>query len=187
MNLNGRLPQQFPGRLVMNFLAGAGLIAMVALVGGCDDDMGGAGSYGSDSSSEIVGDTPEHGNWTTSLEEGMAQATELERPMMVLFTGSDWCPPCKALEREVFSSDEFVEWADAHVVAVFLDFPQNKPNAETIRSRNEPLAQEFKVEGFPTVIFMTPEKEILGKTSGYSMEGKRAWIARAEEMISSKS
>ena len=45
--------------------------------------------------------TPE--GWSTDLAASKKIAAEKKRPMLLLFTGSDWCPYCIQLARNVLS------------------------------------------------------------------------------------
>ena len=74
--------------------------------------------------------------------------------MLVEFTGSDWCPPCIAMRKNVFSKKEFVDAASKKYILVELDFPKGD---KAIAEKNEPYAEKYKIEGFPTVILFDSE------------------------------
>jgi thioredoxin-related protein len=74
--------------------------------------------------------------------------------VLVEFTGSDWCPPCIAMRKNVFSKKEFVTAASKKYILVELDFPKGD---KELAEKNQPLALKYKIEGFPTVILLTPE------------------------------
>lgn len=69
--------------------------------------------------------------------------------MLVEFTGSDWCPPCIQMRKNVFSKKSFTDAASKDYILVELDFPQKNAS---VRERNAPYAEKFKIEAFPTVI-----------------------------------
>jgi thioredoxin-related protein len=58
------------------------------------------------------------------------------------------------MRKNVFSKKEFVEKASKDYVLVELDFPNG--DAE-LKKKNQPYAEKYKIEGFPTVILMNPE------------------------------
>jgi thioredoxin-related protein len=93
--------------------------------------------------------TPE--GWTTDLTKALEQAKAENKSVLVEFTGSDWCPPCMAMRKNVFSKKEFVDAASKKYILVELDFPKGDP---AVKAKNEPLAQKYKIEGFPTVILL---------------------------------
>ena len=95
--------------------------------------------------------TPE--GWTTDLEKAFEKAKAEKKSVLVEFTGSDWCPPCIAMRKNVFSKKEFVDAASKKFILVELDFPKGDPE---LKKKNDPLAEKYKIEGFPTVILFTP-------------------------------
>lgn len=96
--------------------------------------------------------TPE--GWSTDLEQAFAKAKTEKKSVLVEFTGSDWCPPCIAMRKNVFSKPEFVAGASKKYILVELDFPKGD---KAVKEKNEPLAEKYKIEGFPTVILFTAE------------------------------
>ncbi len=91
--------------------------------------------------------TPE--GWSTDLEKAFVKAKAEKKSVLVEFTGSDWCPPCIAMRKNVFSKKEFVEEASKKFILVELDFPNGD---QEVKKKNEPFAEKYKIEGFPTVI-----------------------------------
>jgi len=92
--------------------------------------------------------------WSTDLEKAFAQAKKENKAVLVEFTGSDWCPPCIAMRKNVFSKKEFVDAASKKYILVELDFPKGD---KAIAEKNEPYAEKYKIEGFPTVILFDSE------------------------------
>ena len=96
--------------------------------------------------------TPE--GWTTDLDKAFQKAKAEKKSVLVEFTGSDWCPPCIAMRKNVFTKKEFVEKASQKFILVELDFPNGD---EEVKKKNQPYAEKYKIEGFPTVILFNPE------------------------------
>lgn len=95
--------------------------------------------------------------WVTDLEKAFETAKKERKAVLVEFTGSDWCPPCKMMEKNVFSKKDFIEAASKDFILVELDFPQGKPE---VREKNQPYAEKYKIQAFPTVVlFDSEEKE----------------------------
>ena len=130
--------------------------------------------------------------WETNLEAATKVSMKTKKPLMLFFTGSDWCGWCIRLQKEVFKTPEFAAWASKNVVLVELDFPRRTPQEEKIKMQNAEMQQLFQVQGYPTVWFATPSKvkekinlDKLGST-GYVAGGTSAWIASAEPFIAKK-
>lgn len=120
--------------------------------------------------------------WLTNLEKAKKAAKKSKQPILVEFTGSDWCKPCKVLEKEVFQSKEFKEQAKGFVL-VQLDYPQRKPQDKRIRARNQRLMSKYKVEGFPTVLVVDYEGKELGRAVGYQAGNHKKWRAQLTKIL----
>lgn len=92
--------------------------------------------------------------WTTDLDKALADAKASKKSVLVEFTGSDWCPPCIAMRKNVFSKKEFVQAASKNFILVELDFPKAD---KALADKNQPLAEKYKIEGFPTVVLLNSE------------------------------
>ncbi|GAB4138610.1 MAG: hypothetical protein Tsb009_06930 [Planctomycetaceae bacterium] len=116
--------------------------------------------------------------WLTSYSEAMALAKKSGKLVLADFTGKDWCPPCKALKQRVFESDEFKRWADKNLVLVELDFPRQGRSTE----ENDRLAYKHQIQGFPTVLFFSPDGGVIGRMH-YSGENGKQWVAKAKKLL----
>lgn len=123
-----------------------------------------------------------HDVWLTDYKEAQAIARKSGRPVMLLFTGSDWCPPCIAQEKEVFSSKKWQEWAAANIVPVMIDSPRKKALPAKQKAHNDELRAKFPSQGVPTIVMLTPDGEEFERWVGYggSVGGVTGWIKRAE-------
>ena len=90
--------------------------------------------------------------WVTDLPAAQAQAKKENKLVLMNFTGSDWCGWCKKLQKEVFSTKEFEQYAKDNVVLVEVDFPDKKPQTQQLKAANEALQGKFKAEGYPTIV-----------------------------------
>ncbi|MFY7742851.1 MAG: thioredoxin family protein [Flavobacterium sp.] len=119
--------------------------------------------------------------WHNDINNAIKISLKSKKPMLLFFTGSDWCGWCIKLQKEVFQKPEFSEWAK-NVVLVELDFPRKTQLEEKLKQQNAQLQQIFQVTGYPTVWLVTPQKngdqinlQQLGKT-GYVAGGPTKWI-----------
>lgn len=91
--------------------------------------------------------------WLTDLDAAKKQAAEENKMIFVEFTGSDWCPPCIALKKDVLSKPEFLDAAQKNFVLVELDFPRTKEQAPELKKKNQAESEKYRIEGFPTIVF----------------------------------
>lgn len=101
--------------------------------------------------------------WTADYEAALKQAEKENKAVLLEFTGSDWCPPCKLLAKEVFSKQAFIDAASKNYVLVKLDFPRaDKKLAE----KNQPLAEQYEVQGYPTIVLTDASGEEFSRVVG---------------------
>lgn len=122
------------------------------------------------------------GTWLTDLTKAQAAAKEEKKLVLMDFTGSDWCPPCKALHKNVLTSKEFTDYAKDNLVLVVVDFPHNKKLPADQQKANDALAKKFKIEGFPTVVVLDSNGKQLSKDVGYSGESANEFVAKLKKI-----
>lgn len=122
------------------------------------------------------------GKWYTDWDAAAKASKSSKKPILMDFTGSDWCGWCIRLKDEVFSTPEFQKWADKNVVLLEVDFPRQKPQSDAEKKKNRALAEKYNIEGFPTIIFAKPDGTAIGKY-GYDEGGPANWTKKAEAMI----
>ena len=128
--------------------------------------------------------------WHTNLTQAAQISMEQKKPLLMFFTGSDWCGWCIRLQKEVFKTDSFYTWANENVILVELDYPRRTPQDEKIKAQNEQIQQMFQIRGYPTVWFVNPEKTPQDKINlsglgsmGYEAGGSEKWIESANAII----
>lgn len=131
-------------------------------------------------------------SWQTDMNKAMELSKKEKKPLLLFFTGSDWCGWCMRLQKEVMKTPEFTKWANDNVILVELDYPRNTPQTPEIKKQNMELQQTFAIQGFPTVWFVNATKkdgkinlEKLGST-GYVAGGPSAWLAGADKILGKK-
>lgn len=120
--------------------------------------------------------------WLTHYSQAVKQAKATKRPILMLFTGSDWCPWCIKLEEEIFSQKEFKKYAGENLVLLKLDFPRKSKQTPQEKRLNNRLQQRFEVEGFPTVVVIDEEGDELFRT-GYRRGGAEAYVKHLEDSL----
>jgi protein disulfide-isomerase len=120
-------------------------------------------------------------NWLTDLHRAQEQAKADHKLLLINFTGSDWCPWCIRLDREVFSKPEFASYAKDHLVLFMADFPRAKPLTDDVRKQNQQLANQFDVQGFPTIIVLNEQGKQVGEL-GYVPGGAGAFIEQLKKL-----
>ncbi|HCQ32115.1 MAG TPA: hypothetical protein DIV54_01365 [Verrucomicrobiales bacterium] len=95
------------------------------------------------------------GIWTMDFDAAVKLAGEKNLPLMLNFTGSDWCGWCKLMDKNVFAEEVWKTYAKENVLLVTLDFPQDKSVVpEKYVERNKKLQEQFGVRGYPTYVVL---------------------------------
>ncbi len=98
--------------------------------------------------------------------EDFSQAQEYaiknNKPILISFSGSDWCKFCIKLRTQVLDTKEFIDFASDAFVIVNADFPYHKKISSTQRKQNEALAEKYNPDGaFPKLVIISPQGEVL--------------------------
>jgi protein disulfide-isomerase len=120
--------------------------------------------------------------WKTDLPKAMEQAKTEKKMVLLDFTGSDWCPPCKNLHKTVLTSEEFSKFAKDNLVLVELDFPKSKPQSEELKAANKELSKKYAIRGYPTIIVLDAEGKELFRKVGYSGTPAGEYVAELAKL-----
>jgi thioredoxin-related protein len=122
-------------------------------------------------------------HWMTSLPKAQAKAKAEHKLVMMDFTGSDWCPYCIRLKKNVLSSPEFTKYAKEHLVLVEVDFPHRKQQSAEVKQANQELAQKYGIGGFPTIVILNSEGKKVTSVVGYDGSSPSAYIAQLKTEV----
>lgn len=123
----------------------------------------------------------ESGNWLTNFADAKKKASEENKRVVMLFTGSDWCSWCIKWNREVFSKSDFQDYANKNLVLLMVDFPQEKKLSKAQERANDVLQSKYKIEGYPTVVVLDSHGKKLG-SFGYTEGGPKAFFQKLESL-----
>lgn len=114
--------------------------------------------------------------WLSDLPQAQARAKAERKFVLLFFHGSDWCPTCVEMQRQVFDTPAFAEYARQRLVLVDVDFPEKQKQNEDLRRANLALKAKFNLspesgEGFPTLVLLADSGETVFQETGYAGEG----------------
>ncbi|WP_276166580.1 thioredoxin family protein [Zobellia alginiliquefaciens] len=111
--------------------------------------------------------------WLKDYDEALIISKKENKNVLVYFTGSDWCPPCKMLKRDLFDTDEFSEVSKSYVL-LYIDIPRNRDLlSETQWNHNQDLLKRLNKKGvFPMLTVLNEKGKMLDEYSGYGMTGE---------------
>jgi thioredoxin-related protein len=105
-------------------------------------------------------------NWQTDFEQAKKIATDQDKNIIIVFSGSDWCAPCIKLDKNIWQSEAFKNEAAKDWVLVKANFPRKKANElpKEQTEHNRKLAEKYNIEGsFPLVVVLDKNGKVLGK------------------------
>jgi len=121
--------------------------------------------------------------FTDDFDAALKASAASSRPVVAVFSGSDWCGWCKKLEKEVFAQDEFLKDATNRYTLVYVDSPQNESLLSRMAAKRNPeLVKKYAIEGFPTVLVLDAQGAVLGKT-GYRRGGGAAYLKHLDGIV----
>ena len=120
--------------------------------------------------------------WQTKFEDAKAKAKAEKKLLLVDFTGSDWCGWCIKLKQEVFDRRRSRRRPRSSSCLVELDFPRQKQLPEELKAQNDKLAKQYKVRGFPTILVLDAEGQLIART-GYRPGGPEEYVKHLTEFV----
>jgi hypothetical protein len=117
--------------------------------------------------------------WLTNYDDALAAAERTGRPVLTVFTGSDWCLHCRNLEEKVLHTETFSRWADGRVVLLVIDLPQQGISQEERQARSR-VCIKYGVRSFPSTLLIAPDGSRITGQSGYKGQSADAWVAAME-------
>ena len=126
---------------------------------------------------DVMAEQGREGPWYVSYSKARRAAMRSGKPILIWFTDTRFSPLCRSLDSEVFSKAAFSDWAQNTLVRLRLDFNVKGVNGgqgqsamdDKIRKENYlgELKRRYKVQGFPTVLVLTPDGKVASRYRGY--------------------
>jgi len=121
--------------------------------------------------------------WTTNYRNALAKSNATSRPIILFFTGSDWCTWCTKLEQEVLDTQAFANSAAGKYIFVKLDFPKRAPIDQAVKQQNASLQKKYNISGYPTLLIIDGQENVLAQT-GYQQGGPDRYASHLDQLIS---
>jgi len=148
--------------------------------------LAGMAAAAADPQTPLATQSPATGlTWLTDLPSAQARAKADKKSVLLFFHGSDWCPTCVEMQRQVFDSPAFAKYARQSLVLVDVDFPDKHKQDEELRRANIALKARFNLspapdEGFPTIVLLNDAGETVFHETGYAGGGPAEVLPKLE-------
>ena len=135
--------------------------------------------------SEVATEGAEVGKWTMDYAAAAKLAKEKNLPMLLNFTGSDWCGWCKIMDGNVYAKPEWSEFAAKQLLLVTLDFPKDKSIVpQRLVAQNNELKDKFGIRGYPTYIILDSDGETkIGQLGAGKEKTPASFIGEVEGVL----
>lgn len=120
--------------------------------------------------------------WSENFEEVLRESKISNKPILINFTGSDWCRWCIILHKEVFDQPAFIDYAKNDLILFKADFPRRIKQSDELKKQNQELLEKYQIQGFPTILLIDHELNVIGRT-GYREGGEIQYIEHLKEYI----
>lgn len=118
------------------------------------------------------------GPWEESETIAKQRSVREGKPLLIWFTDSSISPMCKALSQELFSTNDFGNWATDKLVRLRVDSNVEIKDSELdvdsadnrkieIKDYIAELKKRYKIMGFPSLVLLSPSGEVVGRYRGY--------------------
>jgi thioredoxin-related protein len=109
-------------------------------------------------------------NWEDNYEKAVKKAKKEKKPVLLFFTGSDWCGPCKMLKADFFKTKRFKKIADDNFVLYEADFPKkSRTLSEEKRKKNYWLGGMYDVNSYPTIVIIDANGKEIARKKSYNL------------------
>lgn len=109
-------------------------------------------------------------DWTYSFDNGLEQAKEQDKPIMIDFYGES-CSWCNVLDKKTYTDEEVNSLAEKFI-CIKIDFYKNRQ-----------VANRYKIQGLPTIVFLNSDAEEIERIVGY--RGPSSFVEIMKKVLSS--
>ena len=115
-------------------------------------------------------------DWNTNIDKSLKLASKENKNIILVFSGSDWCAPCKKIDSDILQSEEFISYASENWILLKADFPKKKKNrlSKEQQDHNDMLADKYKGT-FPLIVVLDSNGKTL-KRIGYERHTPKEYI-----------
>ncbi len=107
-------------------------------------------------------------HWEPFYKDALKRAKKERKPVLIYFKGSDWCAPCKIIEKELFPTERFQKMAESSLILLEVDIPRDMTLLSTDKLRDNLIVQDkYRVKSFPTFLFVNHRGRKIAEKKGY--------------------
>jgi thioredoxin-related protein len=117
--------------------------------------------------------------WQNDLQVGLKEAAQMNKKVLLFFSVPERCDACNRLERNIFKSPEFIEFASENYVLVKIDFSYEAEELSKDQlEKNLLIVEKYNKDGFfPHVVVLNKDAKITNKVCVYTRETPQQYLS----------
>jgi thioredoxin-related protein len=117
--------------------------------------------------------------WQNDLQIGLKEAAQQNKKVLLFFSVPERCESCNKLERNIFKSPEFIEFASENYVLVKIDFSYDAQELTKAQlEKNLLIVEKYNKDGFfPHVVVLNKDAKITNKVDVYNRETPQQYLS----------
>jgi len=116
-------------------------------------------------------------------DDAFAKSKAEQLPVLLVFSGSDWCNPCIRFQNTILNDHAFADFAGKTLVILKADFPQRKKLSDELVKQNEALAEQYNPAGiFPRLVLLRPDRTLISAVD-YNNQTAQVFIVELTKLL----
>lgn len=116
-------------------------------------------------------------------DDAFAKSKAQKLPVLIVFSGSDWCNPCIRFQNTILIDHAFADFAEKTLVILNADFPQRKKLSNELVKQNDTLAEQYNPAGiFPRLVLLRPDRSLIS-TIAYNNQTAQVFIVQLTKLL----
>jgi thioredoxin-related protein len=120
--------------------------------------------------------------WYTNCDSALNLSEKKQRPVLMVFSGSDWCSNCIIFKKTILDSELFISYAKDNLILLNIDFPRKKKNLQepNMVAYNDKMAEKYNPRGyFPYVLLLDHSGDVAAVVD-HQNDGAEAFIIQLQ-------
>jgi thioredoxin-related protein len=110
-------------------------------------------------------------NWASGLTwQQVKEKAKKENKYIFIDAFATWCGPCKKMDKEIYPNDTIGSYFNEKFISIKVQMDQTEKDNAFVKSwyeDAEAINKQYRVQGYPTLIFLSPEGTLINQVLGY--------------------
>ena len=126
--------------------------------------------------------------WYLNYTEVTELAKKENKLVLLFFHGSNWCPPCIKMQKEVFAADTSIKVVSEKMLFLDVDFRTEPKLSEAQLTHNRKVKKRFSLpddftQGYPQVVIINGKGEVQYQEKGYDGRGPAYLMDKIDDLL----